>query len=120
MTRPRTFLCARVRPSRPGDGLPVADSATLAAYADRAMLDSLRSGEAPFPWPGLNRVLDDSDPSDRAAAIGTCLAWLAAAERVAVYADFGISEGMRGEIDHAYNVLGLTLSVRYINPKATP
>ena len=115
MSRPRVFICARVRPSRPGDGLPEADAATLERYADQAMLDAINRDEAPFPWPGLSHVLDDADPDDRAAALDTCLAWLSAAERVAVYTDYGISSGMRGEIDRA-RALGIPVELRSITP----
>lgn len=114
MTRQPVFVCARVRPSQPGDGLPCADAATLSAYADAAMLDSLRRGEAPFPWPGLSHVLTDADPDDRAAALATCLAWLPHAARVAVYADLGISSGMRGEIDRAA-ALGIPVEYRTLS-----
>ena len=112
--RPRVFVCARVRPSQPGDGLPVADATRLEVYADAAMLDSINMGEAPFPWPGLSRVLDDATPDDRAAALAVCLTWLAAADRVAVYVDLGVSAGMLGEIERAH-ALKIPVEVRSIN-----
>lgn len=113
MTRPTVFLCARVRPSQPGDGLRHANAHTLEGYAEAAMLDSVQRGEAPFPWPGLSHVLRDTDPDDRAAALATCLAWLPHAARVAVYADLGTSSGMRGEIDRAA-ALGIPVEYRNI------
>ena len=68
-----TFFCARVRPSVPGDDLPVATADQLRDYARRAMADCLRRGEYPFPWPGLDSVLDDAKPADREQALRTCL-----------------------------------------------
>ena len=113
MTRPTVFLCARVRPSQPGDGLRHANAHTLEGYAEAAMLDSVNRGEAPFPWNGLNAFLRDDLPEERKAALEICLAWLPHAASVAVYADFGISSGMRGEIDRAA-ALGIPVEYRNI------
>ena len=114
MTRQPVFVCARVRPSQPGDGLRHANAHTLEGYAEAAMLDSVNRGEAPFPWNGLNAFLDDTIPEERAAALETCLAWLPHAARVAVYVDFGVSSGMRGEIDRA-EALGIPVEYRNID-----
>jgi hypothetical protein len=114
MTRQPVFLCARVRPSQPGDGLPHANAHTLEGYAEAAMLDSVQRGEAPFPWNGLNAFLRDEVPRERKAALEICLAWLPHAARVVVYGDFGISPGMRGEIDRAH-ALGIPVEHRTLS-----
>ena len=74
------------------------------AYARACVLDSLRRGEAPyashlfFTQPGL---LDDCDGQERALGIEAGLAWGAAAELTVVYADRGVSGGMRAGIERA-------------------
>jgi hypothetical protein len=117
MQRQPVFICARVRASQPGDGLPRADAATLDAYARAAMRDSIDKGEAPFPWVGLGLLLQDDVAQERAAALETCLAWLPHAVRVVIYSDFGISTGMSGEIDRA-QALGIKLEIRSLNVMA--
>jgi len=73
-------------------------------YARRAMLDSLRRGEAPFAshllytQPGL---LDDDDPDDRRLGIDAGFAWREAAELTAFYVDLGWSRGMLEAREHA-------------------
>jgi hypothetical protein len=83
------------------------DAATLArnaAYLRRALRDSLLRGEAPFASHGLytlDGALDDTIPEERALGIEAGLAWGKEAERTVVYADHGISPGMRYGIERA-------------------
>lgn len=74
------------------------------AYAKAAVRDCLARGEAPyashlfFTQPGL---LDDDKPEERALGIAAGLAWGDWAELTAVYADLGVSSGMRQGIARA-------------------
>ena len=67
-------------------------------YARRCMADSLARGEAPFAshllytQPG---ILDDTDPEERIRGMEAGFTWGAFANLIAIYADFGISGGMR-------------------------
>lgn len=73
-----------------------------AAYARRAMADSLARGEAPMVSHLLyTQVLDDDDPDDRATGILAGLAWGPAAAATVVYRDRGISTGMLAGIIRA-------------------
>lgn len=71
------------------------DMAANGRYALRCVADSLARGEAPFAshlfYPHL---LEDSDADQRALGIAAGHAWTKAADLVAVYIDYGISEGM--------------------------
>lgn len=71
-------------------------------YLNRALLDSLRRGEAPYAshrfYPGL---LDDTDPADRELGMRAGLVWAEHAEVCVVYCDHGVTEGMsRGIAQH--------------------
>ena len=67
-----------------------------AAYARRAMKDSLLRGEAPMLSHLLyTQVLDDTDVVEREIGIEAGLAWGRYAEATVVYIDMGISEGMK-------------------------
>lgn len=76
------------------------------AYARACLRDSLLRGEAPFAshllytQPG---VLDDAIPEERDLGLDAGLVWGYGADLVAVYTDFGISQGMQCGIDHAKN-----------------
>jgi hypothetical protein len=73
-------------------------------YARAAMRDCFSRGEAPFAshllytQPG---VLYDGDPADRQLGIEAGLVWGRFAACTVVYADFGISLGMRHGIERA-------------------
>lgn len=68
---------------------------THVTYARRCLADSLSRGEAPLCSHLLYpQVLDDADPKARAFAIEAWLSWQWAADLVAVYCDYGISNGM--------------------------
>jgi hypothetical protein len=71
-------------------------------YARRAMLDSLRRGEAPFASHLLYpQVLDDDTPADRELGILAGFNFYSVAALCAVYADMGVSPGMLRGIAHA-------------------
>lgn len=78
------------------------DRAKNDAYLDEAMRDSFARGEAPFAshrlYPG---ILDDDNQEDRRLGMEAGFAWGAVAELVAVYANLGISPGMRAGIERA-------------------
>lgn len=64
-------------------------------YLHDCLRDSLSRGEAPFAGHAyLSSVLNDADPDERRQGIDCHLAWLRAADAIAVYVDFGISSGM--------------------------
>ena len=85
-------------------------------YAISAMLDSLHRGEAPyashllFTHPGL---LDDDDEDERNLGLRAGWAWGEKGDFVAVYADFGISLGMRFGIEYAVK-RGQRVEYRYL------
>lgn len=84
------------------------------AYAKRAMLHSLLNDEAPFASHLLyTQVLDDSQPSERSRGIEAGLAIGARLDATVVYADHGISPGMRLGIVAALKA-GRPVEVRYI------
>jgi hypothetical protein len=72
-------------------------------YADACMFDSIAGrGEAPYLGHLLYpRVLDDERTTDRNAGITAHIAWIDAAELLAVYTDLGISSGMVKAIEYA-------------------
>ena len=71
-------------------------------YARRAMLDSLRRGEAPFLSHLLYTiVLDDDDPEQRRLGMAAGFTLGARLERTVVYIDRGISGGMADGIREA-------------------
>lgn len=66
-------------------------------YARACVRDSLLRGEAPIASHLLYtqpNILDDSNPHERSLGIKAGHAWLAAAEAVVIYQDYGLSEGM--------------------------
>jgi hypothetical protein len=64
-------------------------------YAQEALLDSLRRGEAPIASHLLyTQVLDDRIPEERKLGIGAGLAWRSVAQRAVFYTDLGWSSGM--------------------------
>lgn len=70
------------------------------AYLDRCILDCLRRGEAPIASHRMyTSALDDLNPVERALGIAAGLAWYPVAERCVVYADRGVSRGMRYAVE---------------------
>jgi len=87
-------------------------------YLQRALSHSLHRGEAPFASHGLYTlpgVLDDNVPEERKMGMEAGHDWLAAADLVAVYEDYGITRGMEQGIRLAEQ-LGLRIEVRKIGP----
>lgn len=85
-------------------------------YLRLCMRDCLMKGEAPYASHGLYTqpfVLDDNDPEERKLGVKAGWSFLPAVEAVVVYADLGISSGMKGGITRATN-LGMTVEYRTI------
>ncbi len=71
-------------------------------YAQLSLKDSLSRGEAPFASHLLyTQVLDDKDLRERVLGMEAGWAWLPMADLVAVYEDYGISQGMSMGIEKA-------------------
>jgi hypothetical protein len=73
-------------------------------YAKKCMKDSLSRGEAPYASHLLFDqfgILDDTKQEEREQGIIAGFAWGEMAELVAVYTDFGISDGMKRGIERA-------------------
>lgn len=84
------------------------------AYARVALRDSLSRGEAPWASHLLYpQVLDDMQADQRGWGMAAGAAWEAVADMAAVYADRGISAGMRASI-RTLSDLGLPIEYRYI------
>jgi hypothetical protein len=81
-------------------------------FARRCLQDCLSRGEAPIASHLLyTQVLDDGDPKQRQDAIEAGLAWMRVADACVVYADRGISEGMRKGIEAA-RFAGIATEIR--------
>ena len=66
-------------------------------YARLAMADSISRGEAPFASHLLytqDNILNDLIPEEREIGITCGYAWMSAADKVAIYTDFGHSPGI--------------------------
>ena len=73
-------------------------------YLRLCILDSIDRGEAPWAGHGFyTQYLNDRSERDRILGIRLSQSWLFPASRVAVYTDFGISDGMN---------LGIALALR--------
>lgn len=73
-------------------------------YARACMADCLKRDEAPFASHLLyaqDGILDDTIPEERKLGIEAGFAWGAAADKVVVYEDLGISDGMKLGIERA-------------------
>lgn len=72
------------------------DEARNRAYAQEAMLDALRRGEAPMVSHLLyTQVLRDHLHEERALGIAAGHAWMQAADACVIYTDLGVSSGMQ-------------------------
>lgn len=92
------------------------DVAANVAYAERALMDCLKRGEAPIAshllFPGR---LDDNDPEQRRLGMEAGLAWYRVAEACVVYCDRDTSNGMIQGVERAkawhvpveYRIIGL-------------
>lgn len=84
-------------------------------YLVRALRDSLQRGEAPFASHAIyTQALDDTKPMEREQGIRAGFEYLKVAEKVAVYRDLGISDGMRRGIREAKK-RGIPVVYRSIN-----
>lgn len=88
------------------------------AYAKRAVLDCLARGEYPiashllFTQPG---ILLDHTPEERALGIAAGHGWIARADYVVAYIDYGVSKGMEQGCALA-DALGVPVRYRNIGP----
>lgn len=88
-------------------------------YARKCVRDSLLRGEAPIASHLLYTqisILNDNILEERQLGINAGLAWLSVAELTVVYADFGITAGMKYGIDQAKKQ-GLEIEIRCILKK---
>lgn len=93
------------------------ETARNVAYAQAAMYDCLRRGEAPFASHLLyTQVLNDLIPSDRALGIAAGLAWAAAADAVIIYTDLGVTDGMEQALTEA-RAAGRVVEYRHLGWK---
>jgi len=86
-------------------------------YLRRCLRDSLMRGEAPYASHALYTqpgVLDDRDPAQRERGISAGWDWMRRADKVAVYCDRGVSDGMRRGIARARD-LGLPVEFRFVD-----
>jgi len=103
--KPRVIIESPMFTRADGKRCPPAEVERNMRYLKRAVLDSLRRGEAPFAscliYP---QVLNDALPEERRLGIDAGLAWGDTADSFAVYADHGISDGtVEGLTRHEQN-----------------
>lgn len=82
-------------------------------YLAQALRDSIRRGEAPIASHALAAWGVLSEKTDRDLGISTGTAWLAHAEAMVVYEDYGISPGMLEAIKRARSI-GLKIEYRFL------
>lgn len=85
-------------------------------YAKLCIRDSLMLGESPIASHLLytqDGILNDDIPSDRQLGIDAGLAWIKVAEATVVYADLGITAGMKYGMAKAQEH-GLEVEIRYL------
>ena len=83
-------------------------------YSRRAVEHSLAQGESPIAfhlW--FTRYLNDDTKDQREQGLKLSLEWIDTAQLIAVYADYGISEGMILGIQHA-SQKGIPIQWRYL------
>lgn len=86
-------------------------------YARRCVRHCLQMGEAPIASHLLytqSGILDDNIPAQRILGISAGLSWLKVVAATVVYADLGISQGMRHGIDAA-EAAGIPIVLRTID-----
>lgn len=85
-------------------------------YAEYAMLDCFKRGEAPFASHLLyTPILDDDCLPERLQGIEAGLLWGSHCDYVAAYVDMGVSNGMHQAIEH-WGKLGKRIERRTIAP----
>jgi len=92
------------------------------AYARACIKDCLDRGEYPFASHLLytqEGILDDTKPDERQLGIDAGMAWMAAAAKVVVYLDLGLSNGMKYGIEKA-SAAGKTIEFRNLDPDKVP
>ncbi len=73
-------------------------------YAKRCVLDCIALREIPFASHLLySQMLDDTKRIERALGIHMGYQWMLCCDKVVVYIDHGISEGMQAAITFAYS-----------------
>ena len=83
-------------------------------YARLAAADCVSRGESPYgSHLILTQFMDDEDPWQRATGMTLGWAWLTVADKVVVYQDLGVSDGMKQGIDEATR-LGVPIEYRSI------
>jgi len=71
-------------------------------YAILACIDCLNRGESPYASHlFFTQFLDDTNPGERKAGIEAGFAWGDVASKTVVYADNGVSDGMKAGITRA-------------------
>jgi hypothetical protein len=85
-------------------------------YAKECVKDCLRRGESPYAshlFFTQDGILNDDIPEERRQGIMAGLAWEDVADMVAIYADFGVTDGMKIGLDrHKKNLK--YIEVRYL------
>lgn len=115
--RPLTIIESPFGTHVDGTRCTLEEMAANVAYGLRCIRDSLDRGEAPFGSHLLYPlVYDDATPSERKAGMEAGFAWGEVARQVAVYEDFGITEGMREGI-RRHRSGGLKVEYRQIGTK---
>lgn len=90
------------------------DVKTHTEYANRAIRDSINRGEHPFASHILyTQALQDCDPDQRKTGINCGYSWGKHAKKIAVYTDYGISNGMQQAMGY-YNKIGIPIEYRKI------
>lgn len=109
MSRPRVIIESPFRGATPED------AARNLAYSRAALADSIRRGENPYASHLLlTQALLDALPDERALGVALGLEWAEVADFVVVYADLGISEGMRQGIE-VHRSAGRRVEVRTLS-----
>lgn len=91
------------------------------AYAQLAVTDCLRRGEAPLASHLLytqKGILDDEKPDERRLGIEAGHAWIRHADALVVYADHGITPGMQAGISRA-KACRVPAEIRFLLPPKT-
>ena len=90
------------------------DTEANVAYAERCLIDSLVRGEAPIAGHMLyTQALNDDVSTDRDLGIAAHMAWIRRADKLVVYRDNGVTDGMAKAIKHAM-IIGMEIEYREI------